>query len=116
MSVITRASRFKDCFEIQVFEDKKWISKKSFQHFLNAQSVYQVVKKSEQVKQDNQESMETKEYISRSEAAALAGVTSGTITKWMQMERFSCVGAGKVLRINRKEFLQWLKEYQEGAG
>lgn len=44
MSVITRASRFKDCFEIQVFEDKKWISKKSFQHFLNAQSVYQVVK------------------------------------------------------------------------
>ena len=116
MSVITRASRFKDCFEIQVFEDKKWISKKSFQHFLNAQSVYQVVKKPEQVKQDNQESMETKEYISRPEAAALAGVTSGTITKWMQMERFSCVGAGKVLRINRKEFLQWLKEYQEGAG
>ena len=49
-------------------------------------------------------------------AAALAGVTSGTITKWMQKERFSCVGAGKVLRINRKEFLQWLKEYQEGAG
>ena len=116
MSVITRASRFKDCFEIQVFEDKKWISKKSFQHFLNAQSVYQVVKKPEQVKQDNPESMETKEYISRPEAAALAGVTSGTITKWMQMERFSCVGAGKVLRINRKEFLQWLKEYQEGAG
>ena len=116
MSVITRASRFKDCFEIQVFEDKKWISKKSFQHFLNAQSVYQVVKEPGPVKQDNQESMETKEYISRSEAAALAGVTSGTITKWMQMERFSCVGAGKVLRINRKEFLQWLKEYQEGAG
>ena len=116
MSVITRASRFKDCFEIQVFEDKKWISKKSFQHFLNAQSVYQVVKETGPVKQDNQESMETKEYISRSEAAALAGVTSGTITKWMQMERFSCVGAGKVLRINRKEFLQWLKEYQEGAG
>lgn len=60
-------------------------SRKSFQHFLNAQSVYQVVKEPGPVKQDNQESMETKEYISRSEAAALAGVTSGTITKWMQM-------------------------------
>ena len=59
---------------------------------------------------------ETKQYISRQEAAELAGVTASTITKWMQMERFSCVGAGKVLRINRKEFLQWLKEYQEGAG
>ena len=52
MSVITRASRFKDCFEIQVFEDKKWISKKSFQHFLNAQSVYQVVKKPKSEKGD----------------------------------------------------------------
>ena len=61
-------------------------SRKSFQHFLNAQSVYQVVKEPGPVKQDNQESMETKEYISRSEAAALAGVTSGTITKWMQKE------------------------------
>ena len=95
MSVITRASRFKDFFEIQVFEDKKWISKKSFQHFLNAQSVYQVVKKPGSVKQNNQESMETKEYISRSEAAALAGVTSGTITKWMQMERFHVLEPGK---------------------
>ena len=60
---------------------------KSFQHFLNAQSVYQVVKEPGLVKQNNQESMETKEYISRSEATALAGVTSGTITKWMQMAR-----------------------------
>ena len=38
-------------------------SRKSFQHFLNAQSVYQVVKEPGPVKQDNQESMETKEYI-----------------------------------------------------
>ena len=57
---------------------------KSFQHFLNAQSVYQVVKEPQYVKEDNPESMETKEYISRPEAAALAGVTSGTITRWMQ--------------------------------
>lgn len=39
LSVITRASRFKEYFEIRVFEDKRWISKKSFQCFLNAQSV-----------------------------------------------------------------------------
>lgn len=47
------------------------------------------------VKQNNLKSMEAKEYISRSEAVVLAGITSGTITKWMQIERFSCVGAGK---------------------
>ena len=29
------------------------------------------------------------------EAAALAGVTSGTITKWIQMGHFSSAGAGR---------------------
>ena len=115
LSVITRASRFKDIFETRVFENKKWISKKSFQQFLNAQNVYQVEKEPEEEQPAKEATMETKEFISRQEAAALAGVTSATITKWVQLERFPCVGAGRVLRIYRNEFLQWLKEYQEGG-
>ena len=115
LSVITRASRYKDIFEIRVYDNKKWISKKSFQQFLNAQNVYQVIKEPEKEMPTSEESMETKEFISRQEAAALAGVTSATITKWVQLERFPCVGAGRVLRIYRKEFLQWLKEYREGG-
>lgn len=115
LSVITRASRFKDIFEIRVFENKKWVSKKSFQQFLNAQNVYQVEKELEEELPAKEASMETKEFISRQEAAALAGVTSATITKWVQLERFPCMGAGRVLRIYRNEFLQWLKEYQEGG-
>ena len=115
LSVITRASRFKDIFETRVFENKKWISKKSFQQFLNAQNVYQVEKEPEEEQSAKEATMETKEFISRQEAAALAGVTSATITKWVQLERFPCVGAGRVLRIYRNEFLQWLKEYQEGG-
>lgn len=115
LSVITRTSRFKEDFEIRVFENKKWISKKSFQQFLNAQSVYQVKKEPEKNQNADKELMETKEYISRQEAAALAGVTSATITKWIQLDRFPTVGAGRSLRIHRKEFLVWLKEYQEGG-
>ena len=115
LSVITRASRYKDIFEIRVYDNKKWISKKSFQQFLNAQNVYQVIKEPEKEMSTREESMETKEFISRQEAAALAGVTSGTITKWVQLERFPCVGAGRVLRIYRKEFLKWLKKYREGG-
>ena len=115
LSVITRASRYKDIFEIRVYDNKKWISKKSFQQFLNAQNVYQVIKEPEKEMPTSEESMETKEFISRQEAAALAGVTSATITKWVQLERFPCVGAGRVLRIYRKEFLKWLKKYREGG-
>lgn len=44
------------------------------------------------------------------------GELVSAVTTDMSFLEFSCVGAGKVLRINRKEFLQWLKEYQEGAG
>lgn len=115
LSVITRASRFKDIFEIRVFENKKWISKKSFQQFLNAQNVYQIKKELETELPVKEASMETKEFISRQEAAALAGVTTATITKWVQLERFPCIGVGRVLRIYRSEFLQWFKEYQEGV-
>lgn len=112
-AAITRISRFKDDFEIRVFENKKWISKKSFQQFLNAQSVYQVRKLPEKEHDDKNGLTETKVYISRQEAAALAGVTSSTITKWAQMKRFPSVGAGRVLRIHREEYLKWLKEYRE---
>ena len=115
LSMITRASRFKDCFEVRVYENKKWISKKSFQHFLNAQNVYQVTGKPVKEVLEKEVPMETKEYISRVEAAALAGVTTATITRWMQYGKFSCVGAGRVLRIHRNEFLEWLKEYREGS-
>ena len=115
LSVITRASRYKDIFEIRVYENKKWISKKSFQQFLNAQNVYQVQKAPERELPVYETPMETKEFISRQEAAALAGVTTSTISKWIQLEKFPCVGAGKVLRIHRNDFLQWLTEYRKGG-
>ena len=64
---------------------------------------------------ENDDGIETKELITRQEAAALAGVTTATITKWIGMDRFAYIGAGKVLRICSKEFLEWLKEYQKGG-
>ena len=70
-------------------------------------------------KEDQLNSLETQkefflEYTKRT-GAAIAGVTSGTISKWTQMEKFPYKGAGKVLRIHRKDFLKWLKEYKEGV-
>ena len=38
-----------------------------------------------------------------------------TVTKWMQTGEFQCVGAGKVLRIHRQQFLNWLNEHREGV-
>ena len=60
-------------------------------------------------------SLMVKEYISRQDAAELAGVNVSTVTKWMQSGEFQCIGAGKVLRIHRQQFLNWLNEHREGV-
>ena len=114
MLKLIRTSEYRNLFEIRIFNNKKWISRKSFQLFLNAQNEYRINKEDNETVADDMIA-ETKQYISRREAAELAGVTASTITKWMQMKKFTCTGAGKVLRIHRMEFLNWLGENREGV-
>lgn len=90
------------------------ITRKSFQLFLNAQNVYYILDDGDEQEKDTV-SLEIKEYISRQEAAELAGVSVSTVTKWMQSGEFQCVGAGKVLRVHRQQFLNWLNEHREGV-
>ena len=111
MSAVTRTDRFRDMFDIRVFDNKKWISKKSFQKFLNIQDVYKTANAGENNPQCGRKDIITKDYVSRAEAAALAGVTAGTVTKWLQLGRFPAKGEGRSLRIHRDEFLKWLKGY-----
>ena len=114
MQKLIRISEYRNLFDVRIFNNKKWISRKSFQLFLNAQNEYRINKEdNETVAHDM--IAETKQYISRQEAAELAGVTASTITKWMQMKKFTCTGAGKVIRIHRMEFLNWLDEIREGV-
>ena len=114
MLKLIRTSKYRNLFDIRIFNNKKWISRKSFQLFLNAQNEYRINKEDNETVADDMIA-ETKQYISRREAAELAGVTASTITKWMQMKKFTCTGAGKVLRIHRMEFLKWLDENREGV-
>ena len=109
MLKLIRTSKYKAFFEVRIFDNKKWISEKSFRLFLNAQNEYRITDNDENTSPDNL-IIETKEYISRNEAAELTGVKASTITKRIQAEAFPCVGAGKVLRIKRADFLAWLNE------
>lgn len=102
------AGAYKYIFEVRTFDDRKWISRKSFQQFLNTQSVYRVAKRTAA----SGKGLETRNYLSRQEAAELAGVAPSTVTKWLQAGKFSGIGAGKVLRIHREEFLQWVGSCQ----
>ena len=121
LAKIARSEEIGRLLDSTICNNKRWITRKSFQLFLNAQNVYYIMndgdkQEESQLLQENETlSLEIKEYISRQEAAELAGVSVSTVTKWMQSGEFQCVGAGKVLRVHRQQFLNWLNEHREGV-
>lgn len=114
LAKIVRREEIGRLLDSTICNNKRWITRKSFQLFLNAQNVYHIMndgdkQEESQLLQENEKlSLETKEYISRQEAAELAGVSVSTVTKWMQSGEFQCVEVGKVLRVHRQQFLNWL--------
>ena len=121
LAKIARSEEIGRLLDSTICNNKRWITRKSFQLFLNAQNVYYILddgdkqEKSQMLQEKDTVSLEIKEYISRQEAAELAGVSVSTVTKWMQSGEFQCVGAGKVLRVHRQQFLNWLNEHREGV-
>ena len=121
LAKIARREEIGRLLDSTICNNKRWITRKSFQLFLNAQNVYYIMndgdkQEESQLLQENETlSLEIKEYISRQDAAELAGVSVSTVTKWMQSGEFQCVGAGKVLRVHRQQFLNWLNEHREGV-
>ena len=114
LAKIARSEEIGKLLDSTICNNKRWITRKSFQLFLNAQNVYYILDDGDEQEKDTV-SLEIKEYISRQEAAELAGVSVSTVTKWMQSGEFQCVGAGKVLRVHRQQFLNWLNEHREGV-
>ena len=114
LAKIVRSEEIGRLLDSTICNNKRWITRKSFQLFLNAQNVYYILDDGDEQEKDTV-SLEIKEYISRQEAAELAGVSVSTVTKWMQSGEFQCVGAGKVLRVHRQQFLNWLNEHREGV-
>ena len=121
LAKIARCEEIGRLLNSTICNNKRWITRKSFQLFLNAQNVYHITddgdrQEESQVLQEKETlSLMVKEYISRQDAAELAGVNVSTVTKWMQSGEFQCIGAGKVLRIHRQQFLNWLNEHREGV-
>lgn len=119
LAKIARCEEIGRLLDSTICNNKRWITRKSFQLFLNAQNVYHIMddgdkqKETQMSREKDALSLEIKEYISRQDAAELAGVSVSTVTKWMQSGEFQCIGAGKVLRVHRQQFLNWLNENRE---
>lgn len=126
--------KYKDIFEITVIADKKRITKDSFQRFLDSQSQYQLAPLNDYKEVAAEENMAladyrrkrlyksgkrkgngNQEYLTKSEAALLANVSLATIVYWADQGHYTMIKIGKLVRIHRLEFEDWLN-YREKNG
>ena len=107
---IVREGKYKKLLDMRMFDNKRWVSKRGFQDFLNLQDQYKIRRAKRSADEKAENLFEKKRYISKDEAARIAGVSKSTVSKWALKGLFPCKAAGYIMRIERIPFLEWVDE------
>ena len=107
---LIRKGKYKDLLEMRMFDNKRWISRRGFQDFLNLHDQYKISQAKNESGSGISKFLSQKQYISKEEAARIAGVSKSTVAKWALKGMFPCRAAGYVMRIERIPFLKWVDE------
>ena len=107
---LIRKGKYKDLLEMRMFDNKRWISRRGFQDFLNLHDQYKIRQAKNESGSGISKFLSQKQYISKEEAARIAGVSKSTVAKWALKGTFPCRAAGYVMRIERIPFLKWMDE------
>ena len=107
---LIRKGKYKDLLEMRMFDNKRWISRRGFQDFLNLHDQYKIRQAKNKFGSGIRKFLSQKQYISKEEAARIAGVSKSTVAKWALKGTFPCRAAGYVMRIERIPFLKWVDE------
>lgn len=107
---LIRKGKYKDLLEMRMFDNKRWISRRGFQDFLNLHDQYKIRQAKNESGSGIRKFLSQKQYISKEEAARIAGVSKSTVAKWALKGMFPCRAAGYVMRIERIPFLEWVDE------
>ena len=107
---LIRKGKCKDLLEMRMFDNKRWISRRGFQDFLNLHDQYKIRQAKNESGSGISKFLSQKQYISKEEAARIAGVSKSTVAKWALKGMFPCRAAGYVMRIERIPFLKWVDE------
>ena len=107
---LIRKGKYKDLLDMRMFDNKRWISRRGFQDFLNLHDQYKIRQAKNESGSGISKFLSQKQYISKEEAARIAGVSKSTVAKWALKGTFPCRAAGYVMRIERIPFLKWVDE------
>lgn len=132
---IMTSSKYYDLFEFVVIGDRRRLTRKSFEHFLDSQNEYKLderlLKDNKLISQEENEKLAnfrkkrilspkkgigTEKYLTVEEAALLADVKMPTVVRWYKRGHFPYVKYGKAVRIYRDEFEKWLRDYRGDNG
>ena len=107
---LIRKGKYKDLLDMRMFDNKRCISRRGFQDFLNLHDQYKIRQAKNESGSGISKFLSQKQYISKEEAARIAGVSKSTVAKWALKGTFPCRAAGYVMRIERIPFLKWVDE------
>lgn len=105
---LIRKEKYQELLKMRMFDNKRWISKRGFQDFLNLHDQYKIKQEKNGNVSEVRKFISQKQYISKEEAARIAEVSKSTIAKWALKGMFPCKAAGYVMRIERIPFLEWV--------
>lgn len=56
------------------------------------------------------------EFLTKRQAAALAGVSCRTIDKWKSSMELPFIKAGALIRISKSDLLEWMQQHRKTNG
>lgn len=128
---ILRNEKYMHYFKSVIIADRKRIYRKGFEEFLAGQDQYklkapadttQLMIAEPEEENDNAVALDSmyekktiseKKYLTREEAAELAGVSRGMVSKWYREGEFPVNIIGNGIRIPLREFEQWMAKRKE---
>ena len=131
---ILSSKKYAPLLDVIVIAGRRRVTKESFERFLQAQDTYELFnfeyeelelkekREYENYKRrclaeaDHSQEKKCLEYLTVPEAAELAGVEPATIAYWYTIGKISVRKTGKIIRIPREAFEQWLLKRKEKGG
>ena len=131
---ILSSKKYAPLLDVIVIAGRRRVTKESFERFLQAQDTYELFnfeyeelelkekREYENYKRrclaeaDHSQEKKRLEYLTVPEAAELAGVEPATIAYWYTIGKISVRKTGKIIRIPREAFEQWLLKRKEKGG
>ena len=131
---ILSSKKYAPLLDVIVIAGRRRGTKESFERFLQAQDTYELFnfeyeeleleekreyenyKRRCPAEADHSQEKKCLEYLTVPEAAELAGVEPATIAYWYTIGKISVRKTGKIIRIPREAFEQWLLKRKEKGG